>query len=214
MRGDRQCFWCCSTIRRVQKMLATVIYRDTKATAKTTQCYPMPKIIYLSETKGAPQQCGAMTVTAPARLQYSAASAELWRVVLAYRGEGGTVAQLLMELPMVPLEAGRVAMCSANARTLHPALLDRLPKVRPLFVSTRLIANLKKTAGDDRWHLQPATCGPSFWGMWVPEVRHAAMQSGNHQSPETAGIILDCTENGAFPIQRRASGMHHVCLCI
>mmetsp|Transcript_19713 Transcript_19713/g.59561 ORF Transcript_19713/g.59561 Transcript_19713/m.59561 type:complete len:809 (-) Transcript_19713:69-2495(-) len=45
------------------------------------------------------------------------------------RGEGGTVAQLLMELPMVPLEAGRVAMCSANARTLHPALLDRLPKV-------------------------------------------------------------------------------------
>ena len=50
----------------------------------------------------------------------------------ARRGEGGAVAQLLVELPFVALEAGRVAMCSAQARSLHPALLDRLPKVPPL----------------------------------------------------------------------------------
>ncbi len=39
------------------------------------------------------------------------------------------MAQLLLELPFVPLEAGRLRMCTAQARQLHPALLDRLPRV-------------------------------------------------------------------------------------
>lgn len=45
------------------------------------------------------------------------------------RGEAAAVAQQLLELPFVPLEAGRLRMCSAQAQHLHPALLDRLPRV-------------------------------------------------------------------------------------
>lgn len=46
-----------------------------------------------------------------------------------HRGEAAAVAQQLLELPFVPLEAGRLRMCSAQAQHLHPALLDRLPRV-------------------------------------------------------------------------------------
>lgn len=41
------------------------------------------------------------------------------------------------------LEAGRVAMCSAQARSLHPALLDRLPKVPPLFRASKSVSLAK-----------------------------------------------------------------------
>ncbi len=63
----------------------------------------------------------------------------------ARRGEGGAVAQLLVELPFVALEAGRVAMCSAQACSLHPALLDRLPKVPrpPLFRASKSVSLAK-----------------------------------------------------------------------
>lgn len=45
------------------------------------------------------------------------------------------MAQLLLELPFVPMEPGRLRMCTAQAQQLHPALLDRLPRVRQIDVA-------------------------------------------------------------------------------
>ena len=56
------------------------------------------------------------------------------------------MAQLLLELPFVPLENGRVRMCTAQARQLHPALLDRLPKVRTFDVWTHVLGNERMAA--------------------------------------------------------------------
>lgn len=46
------------------------------------------------------------------------------------RGDAAAVGQLLLELPFVPLEPARLRMCTVQAQQLHPALLDRLPRVR------------------------------------------------------------------------------------
>jgi hypothetical protein len=46
------------------------------------------------------------------------------------RGDAAAIGQLLLELPFVPLEPARLRMCTVQAQQLHPALLDRLPRVR------------------------------------------------------------------------------------
>ncbi len=54
-----------------------------------------------------------------------------------HRGDAAAIGQLLLELPFVPLEPARLRMCTVQAQQLHPALLDRLPRVRGRCVMQR-----------------------------------------------------------------------------
>jgi hypothetical protein len=60
----------------------------------------------------------------------------LWTVGVL-RGDAAAIGQLLLELPFVPLEPARLRMCTVQAQQLHPALLDRLPRVRGRCVTQR-----------------------------------------------------------------------------
>jgi hypothetical protein len=72
--------------------------------------------------------------------------------LLLPRSEAATVSQLLLELPFVPLEPARLRMCTVQAQQLHPALLDRLPRVRSIVLyCVPVISTLQLALQDPTW---------------------------------------------------------------